>query len=131
TLKELNDMISQYPPQFRGAFNTYDRRKNLVERILESKIFAMAAEKRGLDKDPEIQKQLQSSREQILTYAFQRSLAQSMEVSDEEPRNYYNPPPKEFTVPKKIKPRHILVKDEEEARKLHVQLAEGTATFED
>ncbi|MBI1746594.1 MAG: peptidylprolyl isomerase [Acidobacteria bacterium] len=131
TLKELNDMISQYPPQFRGAFNTFDRKKNLVERILESKVFAMAAEKEGLEKDPEIQKQLQSSREQILTYAYQRKLSKMVNATDEEVKTYYDSHQKEFTVPEQVKARHILVKDEAEAKKLRSQLIEGTAKFED
>lgn len=131
TLKELNEMIAQYPPQFRGAFNTYDRKKNLVERILESKIFAMAAEKESLDKDPEIQKQLQSSREQILTYAYQRKISKQTNASDEEAKSYYDSHQKEFTMPEQVKARHILIKDEEEAKKIRQQLVEGTAKFED
>src|SRR5262249_43788100 len=110
TLKELNEMIAQYPPQFRGAFTTFDRKKNLIDRILESTTFAMAAEKEGLDKDPEIQKQLQSSREQILTYAFQRKISKQTNASDDEAKKYYDEHPKEFTMPEQVKARHILVK---------------------
>lgn len=125
TLKDLDDILSQYPPQFRTAFTTFERKKNLVETLIDNKLFALAAEREGLDKDPDVQKQVQTARERILNFAYYKKISNGITVSDEEAKQYYDAHQKEFTTPEQIKARHILVKTEDEAKAIKADLDKG------
>ncbi len=130
TLEDLNALIEQYPPQFRSAFNNYERKKALLDSLIDTKLLAMASEKEKLDQDPQVQRMLRDARERILSFSYMRRLIDKIEISDEEAQKYYEAHMNEFAAPEMVKARHILLKDEAEANRLKDQLDSG-ADFEE
>lgn len=125
TLEDINALIEQYPPQFRSAFNNYERRRALLDSLIDTKLLAMASEKERLDQDPQVQRMLRDARERILSFSYMRRLIDKIEISDGEAQKYYEAHMNEFAAPEMVKARHILLKDEAEANRLKDQLDSG------
>ena len=102
-----------------------EMRKALRENLITEEIIAQEAIKKGLDKDPEVQTQLDLARQRVLVSAFQADYIKNNEVSDDTLR-------KEYEILKlqmgdnEFKPRHILVESENEARDIIASLKKGT-----
>jgi peptidyl-prolyl cis-trans isomerase C len=122
TLKDLKELLSEYPPQM---FASFEKRKEAVEGIILTKIFIALAQREALDQDPEIQMTRQKTREQALRSAYTQKHFDSITISDEQARRYYDSHKEEFSNPETIKARHIVVKSEAEAKAIKADLAAG------
>ncbi|NLP46652.1 MAG: hypothetical protein GX347_06385 [Epulopiscium sp.] len=61
----------------------------------------------------------------LLTQYAIRKLVSDVQVEEEEVRAYYDAHPQSFIAPLQVRARHILVKEEEEARKILNEIKDG------
>jgi len=101
-----------------------EMRKALRENLITEEIISQEAIKKGLDKDPEIQTQLDLARQRVLVSSFQADYIKNNAVSDETLRKEYEILKLQMG-DKEYKPRHILVENESEARDIIVSLNKG------
>jgi peptidyl-prolyl cis-trans isomerase C len=101
-----------------------EMRKALRENLITEEIISQEAIKKGLDKDPEIQTQLDLARQRVLVSAFQADYIKNNAVSDETLRKEYEILKLQMG-DKEYKPRHILVENESEARDIIASLNRG------
>ena len=101
-----------------------EMRKALRENLITEEIIAQEAIKKGLDKDAEIQTQLDLARQRVLVSAFQADYIKNNQVSDETLRKEYEILKLQMG-DKEYKPRHILVANENEAREIIANLKKG------
>lgn len=99
-------------------------RKSLRENLITEEIIAQEAIKKGLDKDPETQTQLDLARQRVLVGAFQADYIKNNDVSDETLRKEYEILKLQMG-DKEYLPRHILVESENEAREIIASLNKG------
>jgi len=85
-------------------------------------LVAEAAEKAGMEKDPEFRKMLELAKKKLLINAYAKKQFESMVVSDSEAKEYYRKHPEKFKIPEQIHARHILLKDEKKANEVIGQL---------
>ncbi len=96
----------------------------LVEELVQRELLVQDAVKKGLDKTPEIAAQLEEARKSILAQEDVQSFIKTSPVTDDEIKAEYD---------KKVggdssteyKARHILVKTEDEAKKIIAELDKG------
>ena len=102
---------------------------NLLEGYINSRVVLKAAERSGIQKNPEVQRAINEAREQILSKAF---LAEQLQVrmTPEKAKEIYTEELKNYVPQDEIHARHILVATEKEAKDLIVKLKNG-AKFED
>lgn len=84
-----------------------EQREELRKQFAELNIVAERAVKAGLDKDPAIQFLIQFERANILAKKYQGKLSDSITVSDDETRKYYDDHKQEF---EEVKASHILAR---------------------
>ena len=115
-ISDLDQQFSQLPPE--------QRRAAALAAIIEIRVLAAEAVEKGLDKDPEFQRQLEFLRQRALHSEYvEKEVAAG--VTDEEVRARYDKQMADTPPVNEVKARHILVKTEEEAREIIKQLDAG------
>lgn len=119
TQTELNDYRSARPASGRMQNN-----EALLDELITQKIVYQDAVRQNLDKDPEVQQELELVRNRVLMSAAVRKAMENAPITDEELHAEYDKL-KERMVAPEYKASHILVKEEEQAKKLIEQLNKG------
>ena len=118
TLDQLEKEIAE-----RGHGQTFPKEK-LVEELIQRELLVQDAVQKQLDKSPEITAQLDSAKKTLLTQADVQNFIKANPVTDAEVKAEYDSKVAgENGV--EYKARHILVKTEDEAKKLIAELDKG------
>lgn len=126
TDKDLDDFINAMPESLRGRYRSADAKKKLLDSIVEMKMFALEASRLALEKDPEVEKRIQSARERILSHEYlTKKVLTKVEVSEQESRKFYEEHKKDYSKPAQAKIMQILVGSEAEAQKIVDELKKG------
>ncbi len=104
-----------------------DRRKQFIENHILSKLIFDEGTRRGLDKDPEIQRRLDELKQHLVVQQVMEE-QQSATVTDEDVKAYYDGHQQEFST-EKVKASHILVDNEELAKEIHAKLVADKSQF--
>ena len=113
-----------------GRPETPELREAVREELIAREIFAQEAEKKGLTKNADVRRQLETVRQDILIRAVIRDHLQKNPIKEEELKAEYDRVAKQAGGDKEYKVRHILVEEEAEAKDIIAQLKKG-AKFEE
>ena len=109
-----------------GRPDTPQTRELVREELIAREIFAQEADKRGLARSAEVQRQIENTRQDILIRALIRDYLAKNPVKDSDVQAEYDKFKQEASASgKEYKARHILVEEEGEAKKLIEQLKKG------
>jgi peptidyl-prolyl cis-trans isomerase C len=122
--------IERLPGPSRSYLSAPDRKRQFVENIILNDLLFTEAEKAGFAKDPEIEKQVDEMRKRLVVQRLMREYQKPPTISDDEAKKYYDGNPSLFSSTQ-IKASHILVKDEDAAKKLHAELVADKSKFAD
>jgi peptidyl-prolyl cis-trans isomerase C len=112
-----------------GKEDTEDLRKAVKEELIRREVLVQAAEKKGLDKKPEIMGQMMMARQGVLIGGYLNDYVKSHPVTDEMLKKEYESI-RQTLGNKEYKARHILVDKEDEAKAIIAGLKKGDK-FED
>jgi len=91
--------------------------KNMIkERLIEKALFTELAQKEGIDKKAEFQKNMEKIKQELLVNMWMKSQIDNTVVSDSEAKDFYDKNSKKFMQKETVHARHILVKTEKEAQ---------------
>jgi peptidyl-prolyl cis-trans isomerase C len=107
-----------------GQPDTPEARNRLRDALITREVIMQEAVKKGLDKSADVISQLDLHRQDVLVNAFVQDYLSHNPVSDEALKTEYEKA-KTQTGDKEYKARHILVKDETEAKQIIAQLKKG------
>lgn len=125
TVGEVQELASLYPTQ---SFSTLAAKKELVNILVLEQLYRLAAEKAGLLNDPEVQKALARTDDQLLAMRYMDSVQRKITLEDA--RRYYQAHPEEFKSPIQLWLRQIVVSTPEAAQAVKARLDRGDS-FED
>jgi peptidyl-prolyl cis-trans isomerase C len=131
TLEELDEEIESYNklvPADRPEekIDTRDKKIDyLKNEMVRRTIFAQAAMDRGLDRKEEIQKALNTFKQNLLVGELVREETANIEVSSQEIENYYNSYKEQLKEPEERRIREIVVATESNARDILIELLKG------
>jgi len=132
TKADLDQELNKYPPQARSRFDTPQGKEEVLNRLIEQRLMAKAANERGLDKDPEFIQRIEDMRQRLLIDALRRKLTTGdTQISDQDVEKYYKDNEKQYHTPEMVRVRNLQVKSDAEARKLIQDLRMNKAKFED
>jgi peptidyl-prolyl cis-trans isomerase C len=119
TRGDVQRRINSLPEQFRANYTTPEGRKQLLDRMVEEKVWLTQALKAGVDDRPTVKQQLEQQRRDLLIRTYLNELmATSPQVGDPEARAYYAEHQSEYKVPATVGVRHIQTKTENEAKRV-------------
>ncbi len=100
------------------------RRRVLVEYIIENRLFAEAAEADKLGTGPDFEKRVQFWRQRALRDAYYEKTVKSS-IGEAAAKGIYEDRVKSLPVEEEVQARHILVKSEDEAKKIAEKITAG------
>jgi peptidyl-prolyl cis-trans isomerase C len=107
-----------------GHPDSPSQERAIREELINREVLAQAAKKRGLDKSPEIQAEMEMASQAVLVRALFESEVKAHPVTDEELQKQYDQF-KSSMGTNEYKVRHILVDKEDEAKAIIAQLNKG------
>ena len=125
-IKTYVDNLNDY---LKARYNTPERKEELMTKIVEGELVAMKAIKDGALNDPILLSQVKNTIARYYSGTKMKvQIEESLKVSEDEMKKYYEEKKDTFNTPEKVKASHILVKitesrDKEAARKLAEKIA--------
>ena len=111
-----------------GRPDTPELRKTVREELINREILAQEAQKKGIDKQPEVAAQLEFTRQEVLFNAFLRDYLKGNPVTEDAMKKEFERVKTQLPA-KEYKAHHILVEKEDEAKGLIAKIKKG-ASFE-
>jgi peptidyl-prolyl cis-trans isomerase C len=102
TVDEFKAKLDEQSPFVRARYSTLDRKKEFLENLLRFELLAREAEKKGLDKDPEVQATLKKIMVQkLVRQAFDEGGDKKAGVA--EAQKFYDEHKDEFVKPERVR----------------------------
>jgi peptidyl-prolyl cis-trans isomerase C len=121
TTDDYQKAIASVPPQSRAQLANPDEKKKFVNILVDRELLTQEGKKAGMDKDPVFLDEVEQAKKEILVNMMVQKLNKD-KVTDQAIRSYFNKNIKDFQM---IHAAHILVKTEEEAKKIKKELSAG------
>jgi peptidyl-prolyl cis-trans isomerase C len=114
-------------PEFvQKMFEGINGKEKFLDELIKRELLYKEALKKGLDKDSEYLKKVEDFRKITLVgLLLQKEIESKVKVSDQEVKDYYEKNKEKFAPVTQINASHILVKTEDEAKKILERLKKG------
>jgi peptidyl-prolyl cis-trans isomerase C len=107
-----------------GQPNTPERQQAVKEELINREVLVQAAQKRGLDKNPDVMAQMDMARQAVLVRALFESEVKARPITDADLQKQYEDFKKSMGE-NEYKVRHILVDKEDDAKAIIADLGKG------
>ncbi len=126
TLQDYREALKTLPAQLQWAVSqNKDLRTKFLDNLVTKRMLIKAAKESGVKEDEEMRRRLEEYKNELLLNRYLKERLGNIKVTDAEARAYYERHKDEFTTPKEVKARHILVKSQSEAGKIYKKLQKG------
>ncbi|MFC4804841.1 peptidylprolyl isomerase [Filifactor villosus] len=125
TQKDLDFMKQSLSPEILRSFQGSEGDKAFLGEMINQKLMYLDAKANKLDENSEFKEQLASVTENLLTQLAIKQILNSVSVSEEEKKAFYEENRSHFLQGEKIEASHILVDSEEKANELYIKVEEG------
>jgi parvulin-like peptidyl-prolyl isomerase len=119
------DRIDQFE---RLRYQSVERRRALLDEIINAELLASEAKKRGLDKDPEVKERIRQILREDVVRRMRLDLPTSAEITEADVRAYYDKHRDEFREPERRRVAHIVLADKAKAQKVLEQAKKASPT---
>ncbi len=113
TLEEFNEQVNSLPPQMKMAVMQNAKLKRMfLDRWVQLTLLGMKAKDMGLDKDPDVQRRMDTLRNSLLAQELYRKKIQYKkdQIPESQLKKFYEEHKSEFTTPEMVRARHILIR---------------------
>jgi peptidyl-prolyl cis-trans isomerase C len=119
TRADVNRRLEELPEQIRGNYTTPDGKKQLLDRLVEERVWMQEARKHGVEARPDVQRQIdQAKRDLVMRTYLTEMMATNPAVSDSEARAYYDAHLNDYLMQATVSVRHIQSKTELESKRM-------------
>ena len=125
TRADVQRRLDELPDPYRANYSTPDGRQQFLDRMVEERVWLLGARKQGVDRRPELRRQLEQAERDLLIRTYVNELmAANPAPADSEARAFYDAHLTDYRTPATVTMNHILLKSESEARRMK-QWAKG------
>jgi EpsD family peptidyl-prolyl cis-trans isomerase len=126
TTKDVEQEINALPEFAREFFKGQDGMARLVDELVKKELLYVEAKKRGLDKDEEFQRKFEEIKKNaLITRLLEKEIKAIPPLTDKEVKEYYDAHKDEFIQPNAVRLSQIVVKTEDDAKKVYERLQKG------
>ncbi len=126
TQDDVNREMKGLPDQIQKMFVGPDGADRFVDELVKKEILYQEAKKKGYDKDPEFLKKVEEFKKlTLISLLLEKEIEDKAKVTDKDVKDYYESHKSEMTTSSQIRASHILVKSEDEAKKILDQVKKG------
>jgi peptidyl-prolyl cis-trans isomerase C len=110
TVEDFQQELKSLPEYTQRRMNAKEQKQKHLDKMIEEILLLQEAERRGLDKDNEIQGKVERYRRRLITERLYREIAQERAaISEEEVQKYYEEQKSRFAQKERIRARQILI----------------------
>ena len=103
-----NRSLEKLPTYLRREYDK--NRKNFIKQLINNKLFEAAAAEETFTDNKNFQEELEKAVNQIkMKYYYEENITSKIKISDGELKKYYKSHPEKYTVPERVRARHILI----------------------
>ncbi len=125
TVEDVRRRLEEIPASARGNFSTPEGRQQLLDRMIEERVWLVIAEQGGVADRPQVKQQLEQQRRDLLIRTYLNEVMSANPApADSEALAYYNSHLGDYRTPAGVTLRHIQTKTEAQARQV-LKLALG------
>ncbi len=126
TEEDIKREMKGLPPQIQAMFEGQTGMEKFVGELVKKEILFLEAKKKGLEDNPEYKKKVEDFKKlTLISMLLEKEIEDKTKVSEKDVKDYYDAHKAEFAANSQIRASHILVKTEEEAKKIAEQLKKG------
>jgi peptidyl-prolyl cis-trans isomerase C len=126
TAKEFREKYDSLPPDATPFTASSEGKKRYLDSLILREIIYHEAEKEGITKDPIIVNRIEDARKKVVIEEYlKRKIEGGLSPTQKEKDAYYEEHKDAFDNAESIRVRHILVKTEDEIKKIQKLLADG------
>ena len=130
TMEDVQTAISEMGQRGQSLMNEQGIQM-VLEQLINRKLLLMSAKKDLLEFDPAFKAQLNRAKDELLTkFAISRAI-ESVKISDDEVKKFYDENPDKFSLGNTVTASHILVDSEEKAKQIKADISSGKISFAD
>jgi peptidyl-prolyl cis-trans isomerase C len=122
TVTDVQQRINALDPYSKARYSSPEQRKRLLENLVRFEVLASEAQKRGYDRDPDVQRVLKN---QMVDVFLRKEVDEQLKgdtISDEDVARYYREHEVQFRQAEQIRVSQILVKDRALADKVATEV---------
>lgn len=115
TVKQLQDAINRQSPYIRARYQSKEQKKVFLDNLVRFEVLAKEAERRGLDKDPEV---VQTMKSAMITKLLKDELERGIkpeQVPEADMKAYFDAHQAEFNKPEEVRVSAVIVKKKAQA----------------
>lgn len=125
TQQDVERLLRNLGPQRGAQFNSAEGRERLLEELIVQELFYLDAVNNQLDQEEGFEAEVARVKVDLLKqYAVQR-LFEDLSVTDEQAFQHYKDNRETFKAPEKVRAKHILVEDAQQAEQIYFDLKKG------
>ena len=127
TQKELDDLISNYPPEQQIYMSNPVAREQVLEQLIAFHLFYKMAVEEKITETAEYQEMAEKLKVELASHMAATSVVEAVKVTDEEEKKFYEENPDVFAAKPQVSAKHILVDTKEDAESIAGEVADGLA----
>lgn len=132
TRRTLQARLDEIPEQYRSNYATPEGRKQLLDRMVEEKVWLADAKANGVPDRDAVQRQLEQQRRDLIIRTWVNEvMASNPAPSDSEARVYYDEHQSEYQMQASVTLRHLQTKTEAEAKRALMQARAKGANWDE
>lgn len=121
TVGEFQEQLNRQSPYVRARYTALEEKKNFLDSLVSFEVMAKEAQRRGLDKDPEVVRTMkQVMIQKLIKEEFSEKITPES-IPEEELRAFYKQHESEYRRPAQVRAAAIVVKDKALAEQLSKQ----------
>ncbi len=109
TVDDFTQRLKEQPPMVRGSYTSLERKKELLNQLVDSEVLVAQARKQGLDKDPEVQQTIDRLLMQRLLRDQKSKATPTAPPSDEELKQFYEAQKAQYVTPETVRVAQIFL----------------------
>lgn len=131
TQKDLDALIARYPADQQRYFATGEGNKRLLDQTIGFELMTAYGKELELDKTKEYEDAMKAYAKEVVMQLAMNKVLSEVEVKEEDLKKYYEDNKDRYTEQATVNAKHILVDNEEEAKKIKKEIENGEISFED
>ena len=131
TEEELQAFIGHLPKEQQAYASNPQFKEHCKEQLITFHALAKCGEDEKLDETEEYRKGMENARQDILVQMVLKETIESVSVSDEEVKDYYEQNKAQFVKGATVNAKHILTDSEEKCAAILESIVNGEKTFEE
>ncbi|BCB95258.1 peptidylprolyl isomerase [Dissulfurispira thermophila] len=126
TQEDIQAEIATLPDMAREFFQGPEGAQRFVDELVKKELLYTEAKNRGLDKDKDFLKKLEEFKKiTLINQLLEREIETASKITDKDIKDYYDKHKEDFTVNTQVRISHIVVKTEDDAKKVYERLKKG------